>query len=69
MKNKKLKRYLCLSLVLILATLLLTGCMAANTQSVNADGTVNPVDVTNLSTEVKLGIWDYIKLPFAYLLE
>ena len=69
MKNKKLKRYLCLSLVLILTVLLLTGCMAANTQTTNADGTVNPVDTANLSTEVKLGVWDYIKLPFAYLLE
>ena len=69
MKKRNYSRYLCLALALVLVMLLFTGCMAAgNTQPTNEDGTIKPVETAELTEEVKLGMFDYIKLPFSYLL-
>ncbi len=70
MKKRNLTRYgsLALVLVLVLGLLLLSGCAVTNpaTKNLTEEGLVN---IDNLSTEVKLQATDYIKLPFAYLLE
>ena len=69
MKKQKLSRYLCLGLVLVMFLLLLTGCMTnSSSQYTNEDGTVQTVESAELSEEVKLGVFDYVKLPFSYLL-
>ena len=69
MKKQKLSRYLCLGLVLVMFLLLLTGCMTnSSSQYTNEDGTIQTVESAELSEEVKMGVFDYIKLPFSYLL-
>ena len=68
MKKRTLSRQLCLGLVLVLFLLVFTGCMASSTQAKNEDGTLKLVETAALSEEVKLGVFDYIKLPFSYLL-
>lgn len=69
MKNRKLSRHLCLALCLVLFLLLFAGCMPTGTaKSVNEDGTLKLVETAELAEEVKLGLSDYIKLPFSYLL-
>ena len=68
MKKRNLSRYLCLGLVLVLFLLVFTGCMTNSATQTNEDGTIKLVEVASLSEEVKLGAFDYIKLPFSYLL-
>ena len=68
MKKRTLSRQLCLGLVLVLFLLAFTGCMASPAQAANEDGTLKLVETAALSEEVKLGLFDYIKLPFSYLL-
>ena len=68
MKKRTLSRQLCLGLVLVLFLLAFTGCMASPAQATNEDGTLKLVETAALSEEVKLGLFDYIKLPFSYLL-
>lgn len=66
MKKRNFLRCLSLSLMLILLTMLLSGCMgSAKAQPTNPDGTLI---LDGLSTEVKMGLSDYVKLPFSYLL-
>ena len=68
MKKRNLSRYVLLAVVLTLTLLLFSGCANTNpaTNNLTEEGLVN---LENLSTEVKLSFWDYVKLPFAYLLE
>ncbi|MBR4193703.1 MAG: membrane protein insertase YidC [Oscillospiraceae bacterium] len=68
MKKQHISRYLCLGLVLVMFLLVFTGCMGNTTQAANEDGTLKLVETAALSEEVKLGVFDYIKLPFSYLL-
>ncbi len=69
MKKTKLSRFLCLALALVLLMLVFTGCTtASNTRPTNEDGTTQLVETEGLSEEVKLGVFDYVKLPFSYLL-
>ena len=68
MKKRNLSRQLCLGLVLVLFLLVFTGCMASGSQATNEDGTLKLVETAALSEEIKLGVFDYIKLPFSYLL-
>ncbi len=69
MKKRNLSRMLCLTLCAVLFLLAFTGCMGASTSTAtNEDGTLKLVDTATLSEEVKLGFFDYIKLPFSYLL-
>lgn len=69
MKKRNLSRQLCLFLCLALFLLLFAGCMPSSAnQGVNEDGTLMLVDTASLSENVKLGFFDYIKLPFSYLL-
>ena len=69
MKKRNLTRYLCLALVLVVFLLAFTGCMTtASTMATNEDGTLKPVDTASLSEEVSMGVFDYVKLPFSYLL-
>ena len=69
MKKRNLARQLCLALCLVLILLLCAGCMpSSGSQGVNEDGTLTLVDTSSLSEDVKLGFFDYIKLPFSYLL-
>ena len=68
MKKRHISRYLCLGLILVLFLLAFTGCMAAQTQTTNEDGTIQLVEIASLSTETKMGAFDYVKLPFSYLL-
>ena len=69
MKKRNYTRYLCLALALVMCLLVLSGCTAAgSTQPTAEDGTILPVETEQLSGEVKLGLFDYVKLPFSYLL-
>ena len=69
MKKRKLSRALCLLLCTLLFLLAFSGCMgASSTANVNEDGTLQLVETETRSEEVKLGLLDYIKLPFSYLL-
>ena len=68
MKKRNLSRCLCLGLILVLFLLVFTGCMTNSAAQTNEDGTVKLVEVAGLSEEVKMGVFDYIKLPFSYLL-
>lgn len=69
MKKRNISRYVCLSLVLVTILLVFTGCMGSSAaQTANEDGTLKLVETAELSQEVKLGLFDYIKLPFSYLL-
>ena len=69
MKKRTLTRSLCLALVFVLFLLAFTGCMGNTTaQATNEDGTLKLVETANLSDEAKLGVFDYVKLPFSYLL-
>ena len=68
MKKQHISRYLSLGLILVLFLLVFTGCMGTTTQAANEDGTLKLVDTALLSEQVKLGVFDYIKLPFSYLL-
>ena len=65
--NSRRSGLIVLILVLILA-LTLTGCSISNpaAQHLTEDGT--SVNIESLSTEYKLGFFDYVKLPFSYLL-
>ena len=65
--NSRRSGLIVLILVLILA-LTLTGCSISNpaAQHLTEDGT--SVNIESLSTEYKLGVFDYVKLPFSYLL-
>ena len=70
MKKRNLSRMLCLSLVVVLFLLVFTGCMAnTGAQAANEDGTLKLVETASLSEEVKMGLIDYVKLPFSYLLK
>ena len=70
MKKRNLSRYLCLALCVVLFLLAFSGCMGASSTSTgtNEDGTLKLVDTASLSEEVKMGFFDYVKLPFSYLL-
>ena len=63
------KRILALSVlaVMLLCLLLFTGCTGTNTaaNNLNEDGLIN---TETLSNEVSMEVFDYIKLPFSYLL-
>ena len=62
------KRTLALLLAVVtLCLLLFSGCTNTNPAANNLleDGTVN---LETLSTEVKMDLFDYVKLPFSYLL-
>ena len=68
MKKRNLSRYVLLAVVLTLGLLLFSGCANTNpaTNNLTDEGLVN---LETLTTEVKMDVWDYVKLPFAYLLE
>ncbi len=67
--NHRTTRLICLILVVVMAAVLLTGCAAYNLPTVK-EGDLTVADMDKASTEVKkLEIFDYIKIPFAYLLE
>ena len=69
MKKRNDTRYVSLALVLVLVLLLFAGCVAGgNTRPTNEDGTTVLVETAELSEEIKLGFFDYVKLPFSYLL-
>ena len=69
MKKSNLTRLVSLAMAAVLLMLLFTGCMTtSNTQATNEDGTTQLVETAELSEEVKLGAFDYVKLPFSYLL-
>ena len=69
MKKRNYTRYLCLALALVMLMLVLSGCAATgSTQPTAEDGTILPVETEQLSEEVKMGFFDYVKLPFSYLL-
>jgi YidC/Oxa1 family membrane protein insertase len=68
MKKRNLSRCLCLGLIVILFLLVFTGCMGNTASQTNEDGTMKLVETASLSEEIKLGVVDYIKLPFSYLL-
>ena len=68
MKKRNLTRVLGLSLCLLLFLLAFTGCMSGTGAQTNEDGTLKLVETAALSEEVSLGLFDYIKLPFSYLL-
>ena len=61
------KRLLALGLLIVMVLLLFTGCTNTNpaTKNLTEEGTVN---LETLSNEVKMEFFDYIKLPFSYLL-
>ena len=67
MNKRKISRYVSLAMLvlLVMSLFLLSGCAAAN-QNLTEEGLV---DVSSMSTEVKMGLYDYVKVPFAYLLE
>ena len=72
MKKRNVIRHVSLILVLVMAlslVLLLSGCAVNGTQKVDEDGNYQPVDLNDLATEPSYGLFDYIKLPFSYLLE
>ena len=68
MKKRNLTRYFCLALALILMLMAFTGCMTEN-QALNEDGTMKLVETESLAEEAKLGVFDYVKLVFSYLLD
>ena len=69
MKKQNLSRYVSLGLLLVMLLVLFTGCAVNGTaQATNEDGTLKLVELASLSEEVKMGVFDYVKLPFSYLL-
>ena len=68
MKKRNLTRVLCLGLLAVLLMLVFTGCVANTAAQANEDGTLKLVETASLATEAKMGVFDYVKLPFSYLL-
>ena len=69
MKKQNLSRYVSLGLLLVMLLVLFTGCAVnGSAQATNEDGTLKLVELASLSEEVKMGVFDYVKLPFSYLL-
>ena len=66
--NSRRARRIALILILILA-LTLTGCSISNPASKLQDGqALDDAFISGLSTETKMDFFDYVKLPFSYLL-